>query len=82
MRKRTRARTEMFSHGEDAMAETKQRDTNLGDAAGASRRGEDANENKHSRRTAGTNRDFDNSEQADNQKHGHPREERERRSKD
>ena len=62
------------------MADTNQRDTNLGDAAGASRRGEEAKEQKHSRRTSGTNRDFDDSEQADNQKHGHPREERERRS--
>ena len=70
----------MFSQGEFAMAERKQRDTNLGDAAGASRRGEDAKQQKHSRRTEGTNRDFDNSEQADNQGHGHPREERERQS--
>jgi hypothetical protein len=31
---------------------------------------------KHSERTAGTNRDFDETEEARNQGHGHPREER------
>jgi hypothetical protein len=61
------------------MAET-QRDINQGDAAGASQRGEEAERN--AKRTRGTNRDFDESGQSENQKHGHPREERERQSED
>ena len=61
------------------MAETR-RDQNQGDATGADRRGAEAEQ--HAKRTRGTNRDFDDSEQADNQKHGHPREERERQSRD
>jgi hypothetical protein len=36
----------------------------------------DEAQRKHSDRTAGTNRDFDESEEARNQGHGHPREER------
>lgn len=33
---------------------------------------------KHRSKTAGTNRDFDETGEADNQGHGHPREERDR----
>jgi hypothetical protein len=33
-------------------------------------------ERKHSDRTAGTNRDFDETGESRNQRHGHPREER------
>jgi hypothetical protein len=60
------------------MPDPTQTDQNLGDAAGASRRGADTKEQKHSRRTQGTNRDFDDTGEADNQAHGHPREEREK----
>lgn len=55
----------------------KSRERQLGDAAGASRRGS-ANKPEPQVNTEGTNRDFDDSEQAENQGHGHPREERER----
>ena len=34
---------------------------------------------KHSQRTAGTNRDFDETGESENQGHGHPREERQDR---
>jgi hypothetical protein len=61
------------------MAET-QRDQNQGDAKGASRRGENAERN--AKRTRGTNRDFDETNQSDNQGHGHPREERNQASED
>jgi hypothetical protein len=57
-----------------------QRDVKQGDASGASQRGDEAE--RHAKRTRGTNRDFDESEQTDNQKHGHPREERTRQSED
>ena len=53
---------------------TKER--SLGDASGASRRGS-ANKPEPQNTTEGTNRDFDDSERAENQGHGHPREERE-----
>ena len=61
------------------MAET-QRDQNQGDAKGASRRGEEAEQN--AKRTRGTNRDFDETNESDNQGHGHPREERDKASED
>lgn len=64
---------------EVAVSDT-QRDQSQGDAAGASQRGEEAEQN--AKRTRGTNRDFDESGQSDNQKHGHPREERDRQSQD
>ena len=41
-----------------------------------SRQDADANPDRHSARTAGTNRDFDESGESRNQGHGHPREER------
>lgn len=61
------------------MADT-QRDVNQGDATGASRKGEEST--RHTSRTSGTNRDFDETGESVNQKHGHPREERERESRD
>ena len=61
------------------MAET-QRDQNQGDAKGASRRGEEAERN--AKRTRGTNRDFDETNQSENQAHGHPRDERNKASED
>lgn len=39
----------------------------------------DATSRKHSARTAGENRDFDESGESRNQAHGHPREERSNR---
>lgn len=61
------------------MPDPTQTDQSLGEAAGAGRRGAETKEQKHSQRTQGTNRDFDDSGEADNQAHGHPREEREKR---
>ena len=62
------------------MPDTKQ-DRNLGEAAGASRRGADKDETQTDK-SRGTNRDFDESGESINQGHGHPREKRERRSED
>jgi len=67
------------------MGKKTQHDRSLGDAAGAGDRGTDRAQNesdKHSGRTAGTNRDFDETQESDNQGHGHPREERSRNSRD
>jgi hypothetical protein len=56
------------------------RNKNLGDAAGASRRGSEQQDKPDAEeRTRGTNRDFDSKEESANQGHGHPREETERR---
>jgi hypothetical protein len=59
------------------MPKRTQSDESLGKATGAGRRGDAAKEQKHAKRTRGTNRDFDESGQTDNSAHGHPREERE-----
>lgn len=62
------------------MADSK-RDKKLGDAAGAGSRGPDRGDQPdHDDRTAGTNRDFDETGESQNQGHGHPREERGRPS--
>jgi hypothetical protein len=64
------------------MPKRTQRDENLGRATGAGRRGDAAKEQKHAKHTRGTNRDFDETGEADNSGHGHPREEREQRGRE
>jgi hypothetical protein len=67
------------SHGESGSIKETAYDTDSRERERDSRESERAMKS-HSKRTSGTNRDFDESNESDNQGHGHPREERGRSS--